>query len=68
MSSIIDGIGAYRTHAGSAHGQHKRSYKMAPRQARLVVHSAHSLCLRVVETWRECKRGSAGKFIEESRS
>ncbi|MFN6509362.1 abortive infection family protein [Xanthomonas translucens] len=52
LSSIIDGIGSFRTHAGSAHGQHKRSYKVAPRHARLVVHSAHSLCLFIVETWR----------------
>lgn len=68
LSSIIDGIGAYRTHAGSARGQHERSYKVAPRHARLVVHSAHSLCLYVVETWRERKKGSAGKSIEENRS
>ncbi|HEL7672932.1 TPA: abortive infection family protein [Stenotrophomonas maltophilia] len=59
LSSIIDGIGAFRTHAGSAHGQHKRTYKVAPRHARLVVHSAHSLCLFVVETWKERKKSSA---------
>jgi hypothetical protein len=41
---------------------------VAPRHARLVVHSAHSLCLYVVETWRERKKGSAGKSIEENRS
>jgi len=58
LSSIVDGLGAFRTHAGSAHGQHKRSYKVAPRHARLVVHSAHSLCLFIIETWRS--RNSAG--------
>lgn len=52
LSSIVDGLGAFRTHAGSAHGQHKRTYKVAPRHARLVVHAAHSLCLFIVETWR----------------
>ncbi len=62
LSSIIDGIGAFRTHAGSAHGQHKRTYKVAPRHARLVVHSAHSLCLFVVETWKERKNSSTGRL------
>ncbi|KAA8921389.1 MULTISPECIES: abortive infection family protein [Xanthomonas] len=52
LSSIVDGLGAFRTHAGSAHGQHKRAYKVAPRHARLVVHAAHSLCLFIIETWR----------------
>ncbi|CAD2259700.1 abortive infection family protein [Xanthomonas arboricola] len=52
LSSIVDGLGAFRTHAGSAHGQHKRTYKVAPRHARLVVHAAHSLCLFIIETWR----------------
>ncbi|WP_337054710.1 abortive infection family protein [Pseudoxanthomonas sp. USHLN014] len=52
LSSIVDGLGAFRTHAGSAHGQHKRSYKVAPRHARLVVHASHSLCLFIIETWR----------------
>ena len=61
LSSIIDGLGAYRTHAGSAHGQHKRAYKVAPRHARLVVHSAHSLCLFVVETWQARKALAKGR-------
>lgn len=55
LSSIVDGLGAFRTHAGTAHGQHKRSYKVAPRHARLVVHAAHSLCLFIIETWRARK-------------
>lgn len=62
LSSIIDGIGAFRTHAGSAHGQHKRTYKVAPRHARLVVHSAHSLCLFVVETWKERKKSGTSRL------
>lgn len=55
LSSIVDGIGSFRTHAGSAHGQGKRSYKIAPRHARLAVHSAHTLCLFTVETWQARK-------------
>lgn len=56
LTSIVDGVGAFRTHAGSAHGHGKRSYKIAPRHARLAVHSAHTLCLFVMETWH-ARRG-----------
>jgi len=52
LTSIVDGIGSYRTHAGSAHGHGRRQYKVAPRHARLAVHSAHTLCLFVMETWQ----------------
>lgn len=51
LTSIIDGIGALRTHAGSAHGHGTQSYKLVPRHARLAVHAAHTLCLFVIETW-----------------
>jgi hypothetical protein len=53
LSTIIDGIGAFRTHAGSAHGHGKRPYRALPRHARLVVHAAHTVCLFVMETWQE---------------
>jgi Abortive infection C-terminus len=52
LTSIVDGIGSYRTHAGSAHGHGRRQYRVAPRHARLTVHSAHTLCLFVMETWQ----------------
>lgn len=56
LTSIVDGIGSYRTHAGSAHGHGRRPYKVAPRHARLAVHSAHTLCLFAMETW-QARRG-----------
>jgi hypothetical protein len=49
--SIVDGIGAFRTHASSAHGQGRRLYNLEPRHARLAIHSAHTLALFVFETW-----------------
>jgi hypothetical protein len=58
LTSIVDGIGSYRTHAGSAHGHGKRPYKVAARHARLAVHSAHTLCLFAMETW-QASRGEA---------
>jgi len=51
LISIVDGVGALRTHAGSAHGHGKQAYNVLPRQARLAVHAAHTLCLFVLETW-----------------
>jgi hypothetical protein len=54
--SIVDGIGALRTHASSAHGQGRKIYNLKPRHARLAIHSAHTLALFVLETWDE-KRG-----------
>ncbi len=56
LTSIIDGIGALRTHAGSAHGHGTQSYKLVPRHARLAVHAAHTLCLFVIDTWESRKR------------
>lgn len=55
--SIVDGIGAFRTHASSAHGQGRKLYNLKPRHARLAIHSAHTLALFVLETWDEkrCK-------------
>lgn len=51
LSSIVDGVGALRTHAGSAHGRGKKIYKIQPRHARLAVHAAHTLVLFALETW-----------------
>ena len=49
--SIVDGIGAFRTHASSAHGEGRRVYKLKPRHARLAIHSAHTIALFVLESW-----------------
>ncbi len=51
--SIVDGIGAFRTHASSAHGEGRKIYNIKPRHARLAIHSAHTLALFIIETWDE---------------
>jgi hypothetical protein len=53
MTSVVDGVGALRTHAGSAHGGGKLRYRVKPRHARLLINSAHTLALFLIETWRE---------------
>ena len=51
MSSIVDGIGAFRTHAGSAHGGGKLRYNVQSRHAKLTVNASHTLALFLIETW-----------------
>ena len=55
LNSIIDGIGALRTHEGSAHGrseEQRKNYRIEARHARLAVHSSHTVALFVLETWK----------------
>ena len=54
--SVVDGIGAFRTHASSAHGQGRKLYNLKPRHARLAINSAHTMALFVLETWDERRR------------
>jgi hypothetical protein len=60
LSSLVDGIGAFRTHTGSAHGRGRASYKPAPRHARLTLHAAHSLVTFAIETWDARKAKGTG--------
>lgn len=53
LASVADGIGALRTHAGSAHGRGRRSYRIEARHARLAIHAAHTLVVFGLETWAE---------------
>jgi Abortive infection C-terminus len=51
MFSIVDGVGALRTHAGSAHGAGRNRYRPQSRHARLAINSAHTLVMFILETW-----------------
>lgn len=53
LISITEGISALRTHASSAHGAGKTSYKIESRHARLAVHSAHTVALFILESWQK---------------
>lgn len=55
LFAVVDGIGALRTHASSAHGSGKRQYKVEPRHARLAIHAAHTVALFVLESWNRTK-------------
>jgi hypothetical protein len=55
LISIVDGVGALRTHASTAHGAGKKNYRVEPRHARLAIHAAHTVVLFVLETWDKRK-------------
>ncbi len=51
LASIVDGVGAYRTHIGSAHGRGLNPPTIGVAEARLAVNAAHSLVIFVMELW-----------------
>jgi len=51
LFSVVDGIGALRTHASSAHSEGRKGYKLEPRHARLAVNAAHTVGTFILETW-----------------
>ena len=50
LVSVVTGIGALRTHAGSAHGRGRKRYRLQPRHARLAIHAAHTIVGFLLET------------------
>lgn len=52
LLAVVEGIGALRTHASSAHGAGKKQYKLEPRHARLAIHGAHTVALFILESWK----------------
>lgn len=51
LLAVVGGIAALRTHASSAHGAARKSYRLEPRHARLSVHSAHTVVAFILESW-----------------
>lgn len=51
LFATVEGIGALRTHASSAHGAGKSGYRIEPRHARLAINAAHTVVLFALETW-----------------
>jgi Abortive infection C-terminus len=52
LASIIDGIGAYRTHIGSVHGRGIKPPKIQVAEARLAVNASHTLVTFIMERWQ----------------
>lgn len=61
LIAVVNGIGALRTHASSAHGAGRKAYRLEGRHARLAVHAAHTVALFVLESWdKRRQQDSAG--------
>jgi Abortive infection C-terminus len=56
LASIVDGVGAFRTHAGDAHGRGPGAPAIEPRHARLAVSAAHTVVTFILETRDARKR------------
>lgn len=54
LSSIVDGIGAFRTHIGSAHGRGLEPPNIVVAEARLAVNAANTLVIFIMERWHTC--------------
>lgn len=55
LASIVDGIGAYRTHIGSAHGRGVLPPAIQVSEARLAVNASHTLVIFIMERWHATK-------------
>lgn len=51
LASIVDGVGAYRTHIGSAHGRGLHPPRIAASEARLAVNASHTVVVFTMERW-----------------
>lgn len=51
LASVIDGIGAYRTHIGSAHGRGLQPPSVQVSEARLAVNASHTIVTFIMERW-----------------
>lgn len=58
LTSVVDGIGTLRTHAGSAHGRGRTAYRLYERHALLAVNAAFTLVTFVLQTWDERSRAT----------
>lgn len=52
LATVIQGIGALRTHAGDAHGRERGYTRVDARIGRLSIHAASTVALFLIETWQ----------------
>jgi hypothetical protein len=55
LASIVDGVGAFRTHIGSAHGRGVSPPSLEVSEARLAVNASHSLVIFIMERWHSAQ-------------
>ena len=52
LATVIQGVGALRTHAGDAHGRERGYARVDARIGRLSIHAASTVALFLIETWQ----------------
>lgn len=52
LATVIQGIGALRTHAGDAHGRERGYTRVDARIGRLSIYAASTVALFLIETWQ----------------
>jgi hypothetical protein len=52
LATVVEGIGALRTHGGDAHGRERGYARLDRRIASLAIHAASTLALFLIETWQ----------------
>jgi Abortive infection C-terminus len=52
LATVVEGIGALRTHGGDAHGRERGYARLDHRIASLAIHSASTIALFLIETWQ----------------
>ena len=53
LATVVEGIGALRTHGGDAHGRERGYVRIDHRIAALAIHSASTVALFLIETWQK---------------
>jgi hypothetical protein len=53
LATVVEGIGALRTHGGDAHGRERGYVRMDARIASLAINSASTVALFLIETWQK---------------
>ena len=53
LATVVEGIGALRTHCGDAHGRERGYTRIDSRIASLSIHSASTVALFLIETWQK---------------
>jgi hypothetical protein len=52
LATVVEGIGALRTHGGDAHGRERGYTRLDRRIASLAIHAASTIALFLIETWQ----------------
>ncbi|WP_449288917.1 abortive infection family protein [Methyloligella solikamskensis] len=52
LATVIEGVGALRTHGGDAHGRERGYTRIDQRIASLAIHAASTAALFLIETWQ----------------